>query len=44
MAASTATASPQPSSTSLEQHPWQQALLQVVQDNVATLYRASEDG
>ena len=44
MAASTARADPCSPSTALEHHPWQKALYQVVQANVATLYRASEEG
>ncbi len=44
MAASTATAGASPAAAVLDLQPWHSALYQVVRDNVATLYRASEDG
>ena len=44
MAASTLAASAGPSPTPLDRQPWHSALYQVVRDNVATLYQASEDG
>jgi len=46
VSASTAQASkrPQPSAASSDPQPWDRALYQVVRDNVATLYRASEEG
>ena len=44
MVASTAREDRRSPSTALEHEPWQKALYQVVQANLATLYRASEDG
>ena len=44
MAASIRAAGAGPSPTPLDRQPWHSALYQVVRDNVATLYQASEDG